>query len=283
LLKKGWNSPNICQLCFKEEETVPHLFINCHFARKVWNKIEHEQHLTFAWQGTSISDCFVNWSSSERNYKYLPPLVIWHIWLARNKLIFENITPSINSIAFRALGMHQIWQDIHLTKEKTKILFNPFIAENITKGWFDGTTQRNDTLSGAGGLIRLTENSIYKWTFSCGSGTNTRAELLGVWATLHLAMRLNIDHLHLIGDSKVIIDWLNHSGELHTINLLAWMDRIKSLQHHFKKLNFSHTSREFNRKADLLSKTTLQNQTGLINYIHWLDGQEGLSHTIKIF
>jgi ribonuclease HI len=138
-------------------------------------------------------------------------------------------------------------------------------------------------MSGAGGLIRLTKNSQYRWTFSCGPGTNTRAELLGAWATLHLAMRLNIEHLQLINDSKVVIDGLNNSGKLQSITLVAWMDHINNLLHHFKKLIFTHTSREFNREADLLSKTALQKQKGMIIYTHWMDGHEGPSHSIKIF
>jgi hypothetical protein len=111
-----------------------------------------------------------------------------------------------------------------------KIFISPHILEDITTGWFDGATQRNGNISGAGGLIRLNKHNIYRWTFNCGPGTNTRVELLGAWATLHLASRLNIEQLQLIGDSKVIIDWLNQSGTLHSIALLAWMDQIRSLQ-----------------------------------------------------
>jgi hypothetical protein len=40
---------------------------------------------------------------------------------------------------------------------------------------------------------------------------------------------------------------------------------------------------EFNREADLLSKTTLQKQVGLITYTHWLDGHEGPSHFYQNF
>jgi ribonuclease HI len=232
--------------------------IHCHFTRQVWNKIAHDYHITSAWNGISISDCFSHWTSSERIHKCLPPLVNWFIWLARNKLIFDNKSPTINFVAYKSLGLHQNWKDIHPIKGKTKTLISPFIAEDISTGWFDGAAQRSGALSGVGGLIRINENSLYRWTFSCGSGTNTRAELLGAWATLHLATRLNIDHLQLIDDSKVIIDWLNHSGKLQSITLLAWMDRIKFLQRHFKTLIFSHTTREYNREADLLSKTTLQ-------------------------
>jgi ribonuclease HI len=164
-----------------------------------------------------------------------------------------------------------------------KILKNPHIAEDYPTGWFDGAAQCCGTLSGAGGLIKINTTTIYRWTFSCGPGTNTRAELLGAWATLHLATRLNIDHLHLIGDSSVIIEWLNHSGKLQSITLLAWMDRIRILQRHFKELIFTHASREFNREVDLLSKSALQKIVGQITYNLWLDGHEGPSHVIKIF
>jgi hypothetical protein len=96
------------------------------------------------------------------------------VW-PNNNLIFNNITPSIHSVVYRALGLHQIWKEVYPYKGKTKILINPSIVENITLGWFDGVAQHNGALSGAGGLIRLTKNSQYRWTFSCGPGTNTRA------------------------------------------------------------------------------------------------------------
>jgi ribonuclease HI len=163
------------------------------------------------------------------------------------------------------------------------IFINPYIAENISTGWFDGAAQRIRALSGSGGMIKITENSYYRWTFSCGPGTNTRAELLGACDTLHLATRLNIDHLQLVDDSKVIIDWLNLNDKLQSITLVAWMDQIKALQRHFKTFMFTHTSREFNREADLLSKTALQKQVGMITYTHWMDDHEGPSLAIKLF
>ena len=39
-------------------------------------------------------------------------------------------------------------------------------------------------------------------------------ELVGVWASLILATRLSISDLHVLGDSKIVIDWLNGKGAL---------------------------------------------------------------------
>jgi ribonuclease HI len=90
-------------------------------------------------------------------------------------------------------------------------------------------------------LISILTNSLYKWTFNCGPDTNTRAELLGVWATLHLASRLNIEDLQIFGDSIIVIDWLNNRGKLQVTSLLGWQDRIRELQPNFRKLSFTHT------------------------------------------
>jgi ribonuclease HI len=283
LQRKGWTGPNLCQLCFKDAESVFHLFNQCHFTRQVWNKIALDQHITTTWTGTSLPDCLDHWTSIERSYKHLPLLVNWFIWLARNTKIFDNKSPNANLVAYKTLGLFQNWKAIHPAIGKKKTLISPCIVEDTPTGWFDGATHRSGNLCGAGGLIRTSKNSFIRWTFCCGPGTNTRAELLGAWASLHLATILNIEHLQLIGDSRVIIDWLNHIGKLHSIALLAWMDRIRSIQCHFKKLTFTHASREYNREADLLSKTTLQKKAGLISYNQWLDGHEGPTHVIKIF
>jgi hypothetical protein len=119
-------------------------------------------------------------------------------WLETIKFLTIS-HPLLALVAYKSLGLYQNWKDIHPVIVVKKTLVSPLISEDTPTGWFDGATQHSGTLSGAGGLIRINKNSIYRWTFCCGPGTNTRAELLGAWATLHLASRLNIEHLQLIG------------------------------------------------------------------------------------
>jgi ribonuclease HI len=56
----------------------------------------------------------------------------------------------------------------------------------------------------------------YRWFINGGEGTNTKAELLGAWSTLILAHHLKIKKILVMGDSKVVIDWLNLKGNLHS-------------------------------------------------------------------
>jgi hypothetical protein len=213
LQRKGWTGPNICQLCYKDAETVQHLFTQCHFTRQVWDKIALDHHITTAWIGTSLSACLAHWTSNERNYKLLP---LWLIGLYGwpETIRFSTINPPLLTMShIKLLACTKIGKTSIQPLGKKKTLISPLIAEDTPTGWFDGATQRSGTLCGAGGLIRTNKNSFFRWTFCCGPGTNTRAELLGAWATLHLASRLNIEHLQMIDDSRVIIDWLNHNGQ----------------------------------------------------------------------
>jgi hypothetical protein len=106
---------------------------------------------------------------------------------------------------------------------------------------------------------------------------------MGAWASLLLASRLNILDLQLLGDSKIIIDWLNSRGKLQVSSLLGWMDRTRELQQKFRHITHLHTPRENNKQVDALSKISLQKQVGLLSYNHWLENHEGPSFFINIF
>ena len=51
------------------------------------------------WEGVSIGIAWDSWwrSTPQKHQKFLPLLVIWGIWLARNKAIFKDI-PSLPAI-----------------------------------------------------------------------------------------------------------------------------------------------------------------------------------------
>jgi ribonuclease HI len=127
-------------------------------------------------------------------------------------------------------------------------------------GWFDGAASADGTQSGARGIIRISDSTVYKWTFNTGPGTNNRAELLGVWVTLFLASRLHLTELQIIGDSKIIIDWCNGRGRLQILALDGWKEKIRELSTHFGVITFIHAYKEFNMEADDLSKKALKDQ-----------------------
>jgi hypothetical protein len=83
---------------------------------------------------------------------------------------------------------------------------------------------------------------------------------MGAWASLLLASRLNSLDLQLLGDSKIIIDWLNSRGKLQVSSLLSWMDKTRELQQNFRHITQLLTPRKNNKQADALSKIALKKQ-----------------------
>jgi hypothetical protein len=106
---------------------------------------------------------------------------------------------------------------------------------------------------------------------------------MGLWGLLHLAQRLSIKKLMVVGDSKVTIDWINDCSNLNLMYLHSWKDRIKSLKEDFEDIHFMHIHREFNTMADQLSKLALDNPLGTFYYEEIIQGISSSSGSFKIF
>jgi ribonuclease HI len=171
---------------------------------------------------------------------------------------------------------------LNLHKGNISLSLVPIYPADKTLAWFDGVSQQQGFLSGAGGVIKLDVHREYRWILNCGKGTNTRAELMGAWATLVLAVRLSVSDLHVLGDSKTIIDRLNRKGDLRVANLDAWKDRIEEIYPEFRSISFEHIFKEANEHADQLSKKALLSCRGRIAYNLWVEGHKGPSQFIYL-
>ena len=114
--------------------------------------------------------------------------------------------------------------------------------------------------------------------WNCGTGTNTRAELLALWSLLHYAASLGIDSIQIAGDSRIIVEWFKGKLKLDVLHLTYWKERILLLQRQFKEISIQHVYRELNADADYLSKLALLGPVG-----HFLvargDGRDPSSYT----
>jgi hypothetical protein len=108
------------------------------------------------------------------------------LWLERNRCIFDSCSPSTQRVSIQISGMMKPTSSQVLKRTHNRIKKTPdFIMESVC--WFDGATQNNGLLSGAGGLLKTIGSTTYRWTLNCGQGTNTRAELLGFVGIINLS------------------------------------------------------------------------------------------------
>jgi ribonuclease HI len=264
LLKRGWQGPRLCLLCRGNEEMGLHLFVQCPFIVSIWNKITIHFKLVFGWTGSTVLECFEYWLRRNSVYSSLPTFICWYIWNERNLAIFKSKSPSIEKIFFLSIVVVADHKTLKLPKTIRRT--GHILPKHRTIGWFDGASQRNGDQSGVGGVIQLDEHTVYRWTLNCGRGTNTREELLGAWVVLTLAHKISITDIHILGDSKIIIDWINNIGSLQVISIDCWKDRVKELIKLFSVITFAHVYREENQEADLLSKKALSERAGAIAY-----------------
>ena len=106
-----------------------------------------------------------------------------------------------------------------------------------------------------------------------GDSTNTRAELLALWSVLSICILLGLPLQMIMGDSKVIISWVNRLSSLNLPHLKHWCEEILSMAKHFPMVTYNHIYREHNRMADDLSKRALDLEFGSAYYSETFDGK----------
>jgi hypothetical protein len=107
------------------DETIQHLFFDCHFAKFIWTTI----HIAFNFQKPlSVTHLFHIWASAGgiKNRKLLLTVVaalIWALWTSGNDLVFDNSpTKTYMHVLFRGpYWLHQ-WAQLRRHEEDDKLL-----------------------------------------------------------------------------------------------------------------------------------------------------------------
>ena len=86
---------------------------------------------------------------------------------------------------------------------------------------------------------------------------NNKAELVALHAILELAININISHLQVFGDSKMVVVWVNKMIQINSPHLQQLLRAIKRLLDLFSRLNITHVYRELNMEAGSLLKMAL--------------------------
>ena len=79
-------------MCSNFNETVGHLFLGCCYVQQVWDFVLRSIRGLGVWKGDSIDDGFSSCFNDAQNpnFKALPVIVSWGIWLSRNAIIFQE-------------------------------------------------------------------------------------------------------------------------------------------------------------------------------------------------
>ena len=154
-------------------------------------------------------------------------------------------------------------------KKRSRRLVGPGPLICYPCGFFNGAAAEN--IGGDGFVILMDASYSINFSLGCGRCTNTRAEILALWAILMVSKQMGIPLITIFGDSLVIISWVNRLATLNVPSLSHWCDEILSLLHYVPPVTIKHIYREHNQQADGLSKQALLLDPGLWRFTESLD------------
>ena len=136
--------------------------------------------------------------------------------------------------------------------------------------FFDRATTEH--MRGAGFVIFINDDHFFSFSMGCGSSSNTRVELLALWAIIRVSKLMGLPMHMIFGDSLVIISWINRLASLKVPSLNHWCDDIRAMLLFAPHVIFKHIYREHNSMVDGLSKQALKLDMGSGIFSESLEG-----------
>ena len=127
---------------------------------------------------------------------------------------------------------------------------------------FDGGSRGNPGPSGCGAVIYYNNDEI--WTdhlFISEKQTNNYAEYMGLIIGLKQALKMNITHILIEGDSLLVINQLTNKYKCKSENLLELNKTSRELSKQFQTISYNHILRNKNKRADELSNIAMDKGT----------------------
>ena len=112
-------------------------------------------------------------------------------------------------------------------------------------------------MGGSEGVLYLTENHKIQIKYSSRHFSNNKVELATMHSVLELALNRNITSLHIYGDSKMVVDWVNNKIQIKAPHLQQLHRAIRRLLDSFSSLCITNVYKGLNTDADQLSKMAL--------------------------
>ncbi|XP_031120447.1 uncharacterized protein LOC116023586 [Ipomoea triloba] len=209
--RRGLAAEADCPCCGFHEESLDHIFRQCVTALECWGKSSPPTWFTAA-NHLPLSDWIkmactrFTGEGQKASWSLDFPYILWHIWLARNNVVFNRVTTHTDEILRRAA---------------CDAMEHGFVTLNT-----DGSRKTSTRLASAGGLIR-DHNGTWLVGFIANIGTTSSfvAELWGIRECLLIAKQRNFERIIVETNSETACQALResqtNSTNEHTLILIA--------------------------------------------------------------
>lgn len=268
LQKRGLLAHTLCSRC-GEVESIDHIFLHCSFTAEVWSfspwttQVQIDAHTTFH---TLLQ--------SSQTWKNLPPFgcrgnllpwICWNLWIARNKLLFENRLSTTTEVFHLSIRALKEWEQAQIA--------NPTLSGPRLKPPLQLSPLPNSTVFCNTDAAWKSDSVGITWIFTNSSSTVLQqkalslnhvsspcmAEAIAIRGALLNAASLNFTNIYLRSDSQGLIKAINQ--KVWTIDLYGIFSDIDSLAFSlsfpFSFVRFVFIPRAANGPADCLAKAHL--------------------------
>ncbi|KAJ0258883.1 Ribonuclease H domain-containing protein [Hirschfeldia incana] len=262
LVERHINADPKCKRCGCNESII-HLLFHCPFAQQVWLLAPFAN----ATDVRGILDLMAVWPDLVSQVCLPPtgigagalfPWILWMIWKARNKFVFEGFSTSPEDTLSTAIAMAREWFLNNLPESSAPRNRGRLVQVNETGAVVVRTDAAWCSSSLSSGLGWIVSSSPTDKEFSKRMEFVTSplvAEGLALREAVITSRRLNLSNVRFESDSSGLIK--NISSSIPVVELHSIVTDILNLSATFSSVSFSWISREENREADFLAKCSL--------------------------
>lgn len=130
----------------------------------------------------------------------------------------------------------------------------------------DGGSRGNPGPAGIGVVLENAETGdvLETQALYLGVKTNNQAEYKAVLVALERAQLLGATEIEVIADSELLVKQANGDYRVKNPGLQTLFAQLKLLEHHFRRVTYTHVRRAFNKAADALANEAMDEGMGRI-------------------
>ncbi|XP_024177882.1 uncharacterized protein LOC112183776 [Rosa chinensis] len=256
---KGYNGELGCVFCNHPHEDSLHLFVNCPYAKEVWNRAGIPM---LGAASTTIQEWLtgvVNRFTKEELCKIL--MLIWGIWKSRNSQVWEQKGRHASETCFLTLGWYEEFKKHNVSSLVRQARSIRWKAPNPGKVKInvDGAYQVESRRGGVGCVIRDSDGSFVARQARPYTLLTSpfHVELLALRDGLFLAQTLQQDEVIFESDCALLVQAIQSpTYDLSTMHIL--IGEVRTLLQTHPGFSLTHVNREANVVAHLLASHALR-------------------------
>ncbi|KAL0884927.1 hypothetical protein Bca101_008909 [Brassica carinata] len=242
-------------------ESINHLLFHCPFAREVWN----HSPLGRSFEVSGLTYLRADWSELQA-CKSLPPAgitstplvpwILWFMWKARNKYVFENFAGNPVDLLSQVVAAAREWETSQLPAGKSKPSKPPEIHAQVSAvAQSDAAWIESSHIAGLGWTIKSTGQQRKESRGVSFVASSLIAEGLALRDAMDACRSMGLKEVRFESDSAQLIKAIN--GKEPKLELYCIVEDIHSMAKEFEVVVFVWISRLSNIVADVLAKNAL--------------------------